>query len=65
MTTEKLLNYKTEISEIVLFAKRINYNIENGIEGLMLLWLQDGLKFQQFVKDNKADFIRTTKTFIN
>jgi len=59
-----LSNYKSEISEIVLFAKRINYNIENGIEELMLLWLQNGLKFQQFVEDNKADFIRTTKTFI-
>jgi hypothetical protein len=30
----------------------------------MKLWLQDGLKFQNFVEDNKEDFIRTTKQFL-
>lgn len=63
MTTQ-LAQYETQINEIALFAKRINYNIENGIDELMKLWLADGLKFQQFVQDNKADFIRTTKLFI-
>lgn len=60
----QLAQYKTQIKEISLFAKRINYNIENGIEELMKLWFQDGLKFQNFVKDNKEDFIRTTKQFL-
>lgn len=60
----QLAQYETQIKEISLFAKRINYNIENGIEELMKLWFQDGLKFQNFVKDNKEDFIRTTKQFL-
>jgi len=63
--TNKLEQYETQIQEIALFAKRINYNIENGIDELMKLWLQDGQKFQNFVKDNKEDFIRTTKQFLN
>ena len=61
----QLEQYKEEIKSIALFAKRINYNIENGIDGLMVLWLQDGLKFQNFVEDNKQDFLRTTKQFLN
>jgi dihydroorotase len=64
MTTD-LAQYETQIQEIALFAKRINYNIDNGIEQLMKLWLQDGLKFQNFVEDNKEEFIRTTKQFSN
>ena len=64
MTTQ-LSQYETQIQEIALFAKRINYNIENGIEELMKLWLQEGLKFKNFVEDNKKDFIRTTKQFLN
>jgi len=63
--TNKLEQYETQIQEIALFAKRINYNIENGIDELMKLLLQDGQKFQNFVKDNKEDFIRTTKQFLN
>jgi len=57
--------YETQIKEIASFAKRINYNIEKGIDELIKLWLQDGLKFQNFVEDNKDDFIRTTKQFLN
>jgi hypothetical protein len=64
MTTQ-LAQYETQIQEIALFAKRINYNIENGIGELMKLWIQEGLKFQNFVEDNKEDFIRTTKQFLN
>lgn len=64
MTTQ-LAQYEKQIQEIALFAKRINYNIENGIDELMKLWLKDGLKFQNFVQDNKEDFIRTTKQFLN
>jgi len=60
----QLAQYENQIQEIALFAKRINYNIENGIDELMKLWFQDGLKFQNFVKDNKQDFIRTTKQFL-
>jgi hypothetical protein len=61
----QLTQYENQIQEIALFAKRINYNIENGIDELIKLWFQDGLKFQNFVKDNKQDFIRTTKQFLN
>lgn len=64
MTTQDLTQYADQIQEMAMFAKRINYNIENGIEGLAKLWIQDGLKFQNFVEDNKSDFIRTTKKFI-
>ena len=64
MTTQ-LAQYENQIQEIALFAKRINYNIENGIDELMKLWLQDGQKFQNFVEDNKEDFIRTTQQFLN
>ena len=64
MTTQ-LAQYENQIQEIALFAKRINYNIENGIDELMKLWLQDGQKFKNFVEDNKEDFIRTTKQFLN
>lgn len=63
--TNQLAQYETQIQEIALFSKRINYNIENGIEELMKLWMQDSLKFRNFVEDNKEDFIRTTKQFSN
>ena len=61
----QLSEYKIQINEIALFAKRINYNIENGIEELIKLWFKDGIKFQNFVNDNEEDFIRTTKKFLN
>jgi hypothetical protein len=63
MRTE-LEQYKTQINEIAKFSKRINYNIENGIDELIKLWFQDGKKFQDFVKNNEQDFIRTTKQFL-
>lgn len=53
------------INEIALFAKRINYNMEKGINGLMKLWFEDGRKRMVFIEDNKQDFIRTTKQFLN
>jgi len=61
----QLAQFETQILEIAAFAKRINYNIENGIEELMRLWIREGLKFQNFVEDNKEDFIRTTKQFLS
>ena len=64
MTTQ-LAQYENQIQEIALFAKRINYNIENGIDELMKLWMQDSLKFRNFIEDNKDDFIRTTQQFLN
>ena len=62
--TKDLSQYETQIQEIALFAKRINYNIDNGIDELMKLWLQDGLKFQNFVQDNKKEFTTVTKQFL-
>lgn len=61
---ENLTQYTNEINELVALAKRINYNIENGIEGLMQIWINEGRKFQEFVQDNKKEFIIVTKQFI-
>jgi hypothetical protein len=60
----QLAQYENQINEIANFAKKINYNIENGIDELMRLWFKDGIKFQNFVDNNKEDFIRTTKQFL-
>ena len=59
-----LENYTNEINELVALAKRINYNMENGIEGLMQIWINEGRKFQEFVQDNKNEFLIVTKQFI-
>ena len=59
-----LNQYQNEINELVALAKRINYNMENGIEGLMQIWLNEGRKFQEFVEDNKKEFLIVTKQFI-
>lgn len=61
---ENLTQYQNEINELVALAKRINYNIENGIEELMQIWINEGRKFQEFVQDNKKEFIIVTKQFI-
>lgn len=61
---ENLTQYTKEINELVALAKRINYNMENGIEGLMQIWINEGRKFQEFVQDNKKEFIIVTKQFI-
>jgi hypothetical protein len=61
----QLSQYENQINEIALFAKRINYNIEDGIDELIKLWLQNSYKSQKFIDDNKEDFIRTTKQFLN
>lgn len=61
---ENLTQYTNEINELVALAKRINYNMENGIEGLMQIWINEGRKFQEFVQDNKKEFIIVTKQFI-
>jgi hypothetical protein len=59
-----LTQYTNEINELVALAKRINYNMENGIEDLMQIWINEGRKFQEFVQDNKKEFIIVTKQFI-
>ena len=61
---ENLTQYTNEVNELVALAKRINYNMENGIEGLMQIWINEGRKFQEFVQDNKKEFIIVTKQFI-
>ena len=61
---ENLTQYQNEIYELVALAKRINYTMENGIEGLMQIWIYEGRKFQEFVQDNKKEFIIVTKQFI-
>ena len=42
--------YQDQIQEIAMFAKRINYNIDNGIKELVRLWIIDGQKIMNFVK---------------
>jgi hypothetical protein len=61
---ENLTQYQNEINELVALAKRINYNMENGIEELFQIWINEGRKFQEFVQDNKKEFIIVTKQFI-
>jgi hypothetical protein len=63
--TSELAKYETQINEIASFAKRINYNIDNGIDELLKLWFQDGKNFQDFAKDNKQEVKRAVKNFLN
>jgi hypothetical protein len=63
--TSELAKYETQINEIASFAKRINYNIDNGIDELLKLWFQDGKNFQEFAKDNKHEVKRAVKNFLN
>jgi len=64
MTTDQLLEkYKSEIESIVLFAKRINFDIENDpIELLMKAWLNDTLVLYR--DENKDELIKILKQLV-
>ena len=57
--------YQDQIQEIAMFAKRINYNIDNGIKELVRLWIIDGQKTMNFVNDNKKEVQIVLKQFLN
>lgn len=59
-----LTQYESQIQEIAALAKKLNYNINGDLKPLLKLWLKEGLKFKNFVEDNKDDFIRTAKQFL-
>lgn len=56
-----LLKYQDQITEIVVFAKRTNYNIDNGVDELVRLWLNDSLRVHNILMENKSETIRMVK----
>lgn len=56
-----LLKYQDQITEIVVFAKRTNYNIDNGVDELVRLWLNDSLRVHNILMENKSETIRMIK----
>jgi hypothetical protein len=62
---ELLAQYGEQITSIVMFANRINYNIEEqGFENLMRLWINDTKKTHEFINDNKQQVIAAIKTML-
>ena len=60
-----LTNYTEQLEPVALFAKRINYNIDNGVEKLMQLWIADCKQTWNFIDDNKTEIIRQVKNQLN
>jgi hypothetical protein len=56
--------YADQIQEIAMFAKRINYNIDNGVKELVRLWIVDGQKTMNFIQDNKKEVQTVLKQFL-
>lgn len=55
--------YKNEIQSIALFAKRVNFDIENRpIEELLKAWLSDTLVL--FRDENKEELMRILKQLV-
>ena len=53
---------KDTLNSIVLFAKRINYDLDNGsIDELAKLWYEDLQKLYKAIDDNRDEFIKTLK----
>jgi hypothetical protein len=63
MTT--LNSFTNEINSVALFAKRINYNLDNGIDVLMQLWIADCKKTNEFLDSQKEAVVKTIKNIIN
>lgn len=59
-----LLKYQNQITEIVAFAKRTNYNIDNGVDELVRLWLNDSLRVHNILMENKSETIRMVKYYL-
>lgn len=61
----ELKKYQSEIKQIGLFAKRINFNIENGcMLELTRLWLADNKIIYHSIEDNKDEAKRIIKSLI-
>ncbi len=59
----QLLRFESEIQQIVLFAKRIKFDVDNGdIKELIRLWLNDSKEF--YHEDNKEFIISTMKSML-
>lgn len=64
-TNVDLSGFQNEINSIALFAKRINFDVENGdFSELVRLWLLDGQKFMNAVQDNKDQAISIVKFYL-
>jgi predicted phage-related endonuclease len=55
-------NLSNEIESIVLFAKRINYDMNKGIDELANLWINDCQKTWAILEDNKEETKRIIKS---
>lgn len=63
MTTQELLNrYESEIKSIALFAKRINYNLNEDITELVRLWINDTKKI--YSDENKEQVLSILKSIL-
>jgi hypothetical protein len=60
MTTQ-IENYSNEIQSMVLFAKRINYDMNKGIDELARLWINDCQKTWSILESNKDEAKRIVK----
>jgi hypothetical protein len=60
-----MTKFKEQINQVALFAKRINFDIENGcMLELMRLWLADNKKMYDAIEDNKDEAKRIIKSLI-
>jgi transcriptional regulator with XRE-family HTH domain len=60
-TEENLLKYKSEIEELVLFAKRIHFDIEHGdLVELVRLWINDNKSL--YSEENKRRLLTLLKS---
>lgn len=61
---ERLLRFESEIQQIVLFAKRISFDVENGdVTELIRLWLNDSKAF--YDADNQEFILSVMKSMCN
>lgn len=57
----QLLKYKSEIEELVLFSRRIHFDIETGdVEELVRLWINDNKSF--YTEENKKQLMIMLKS---
>ena len=60
---EQLLRFKSKMQQIVLFAKRINFDVENGdVTELIRLWLNDSKAF--YDADNQEFILSVMKSML-
>jgi hypothetical protein len=60
-----MTNFKEEINQLALFAKRINFDVVNGcMLELTRLWLEDNKKMYNVIEYNIDDAKRIIKSLI-